>query len=130
MSDGWMEPKADSVMNVALVNHFNELFNRGDLAGVLALMTDDCVFENTYPPPDGTRYVGQAAVGVAFAEFFNTSPQANFQTEEIFAAGDRCVVRWVYQWTDAENRRGHVRGVDLFRLYNGKVAEKLAYVKG
>jgi hypothetical protein len=25
-------------------------------------MTDDCVFENTYPATDGTRYQGQAAV--------------------------------------------------------------------
>jgi hypothetical protein len=40
-------------------------------------------------------------------------------------AGNRVVVRWRYTWKD-----GHVRGVDLFTIRDGLVAEKLAYVKG
>lgn len=130
MSNSQMEQVADSATTLSVVRRFNELFNRQDIAGVMALMTDDCVFENTYPPPDGARYVGQAATGAAFAEFFRASSQAQFQTEETFVAGDRCVVRWVYQWTDEKNNLGHVRGVDLFHIRAGKVAEKLAYVKG
>jgi hypothetical protein len=47
----------------------------------------------------------------------------------MFAAGDRCVVRWRYDWV-REGEAGHVRGVDLFRVREGKVAEKLSYVKG
>jgi len=31
---------------------------------------------------------------------------------------------------DADGKPGHVRGVDVFRVREGKVAEKLAYVKG
>jgi ketosteroid isomerase-like protein len=96
----------------------------------VALLCDDSVFENTYPPPDGARSVGPAAIGAAFAEFFHASPSAKFQGEEIFATGDRCVVRWVYQWTDERNHPGHVRGIDLFRVRDGKIIEKLSYVKG
>ena len=48
----------------------------------------------------------------------------------MFEAGDRCVVRWVFRWQEADGRPGHVRGVDLFRVRDGKVAEKLVYVKG
>lgn len=121
---------ADSATTLHVVQHFNELFNGQDLDGVMELMTDDCIFENTNPAPDGSRHVGQAATRAAFAEFFRTSSRARFQTEEIFVAGDRCVVRWVYQWTDATDQPGHVRGVDLFRVREGKIAEKLAYVKG
>ena len=33
--------------------------------------------------------------------------------------------RWRYEWDG-----GHVRGVDVFRVRDGKVAEKLSYVKG
>jgi predicted SnoaL-like aldol condensation-catalyzing enzyme len=87
-------------------------------------MTDDCVFENT-PPPDGERIVGAVAVRAFWAEFFAGNPQATFETEEQFAAGDRAVVRWRYDWNG-----GHVRGVDVFRVRDGKVAEKLSYVKG
>ncbi|MEA2655219.1 MAG: hypothetical protein QOI23_584, partial [Chloroflexota bacterium] len=38
-------------------------------------------------------------------------------------------VRWVFHW-DNDGIVGHVRGIDLFRMRNGKVAEKLSYVKG
>jgi ketosteroid isomerase-like protein len=96
----------------------------------MALMTEDCVFENTYPPPDGERFAGQEAVRRFWEEFFRTSPDAVFQSEEMFAHEDRCVIRWKYDWTNADGSRGHVRGVDVFRVRDGKVAEKLAYVKG
>ena len=48
-----------------------------------------------------------------------------FEPEEIFGAGDRVVQRWLYTWDG-----GHVRGVDVFRIRDGKIAEKLSYVKG
>ena len=97
----------------------------------MALMTEDVVFESTVPPPDGARRAGQAAVRAAWEELFRAAPQAAFETEEIVAAGDRCVVRWLYRWAaDAPGRPGYVRGVDLFRVHDGKVAEKLSYVKG
>jgi ketosteroid isomerase-like protein len=113
----------------AVVERFNEAFNRHDVEGIMQCMTADCVFENTRPAPDGTRLVGQAAVRRFWEEFFARSPQARFDTEDLFAAGDRCVVRWTYHWVRQE-KTGHVRGVDVFRVRNGRVAEKFSYVKG
>jgi steroid delta-isomerase-like uncharacterized protein len=115
---------------IGVIERFNEAFNRHDVDAVMAAMTDDCVFESTAPPPDGERHVGQAAVRAFWERFFGASPNARFETEDMFAAGDRCTVRWLYRWVDAEGKEGHVRGVDVFRLRDGKVAEKLAYVKG
>ncbi|HEU0115432.1 MAG TPA: nuclear transport factor 2 family protein [Thermomicrobiales bacterium] len=120
----------ETAATLAAVDRFNDAFNRHDVDAVMALMSEDCVFENTAPPPDGERHEGQVAVRAVWAAFFQTSPQAVFTVEERFAAGDRCVVRWRYQWRDAAGAAGHVRGVDLFRVKDGKVAEKLAYVKG
>jgi ketosteroid isomerase-like protein len=113
----------------AVVEHFNEAFNRHDVDAIMRSMTSDCVFENTRPAPDGTRVVGQAAVRQVWEELFARSPSARFETEEIFEAGDRCVVRWTYHWV-RDGRPGHVRGVDVFRVRDGLVAEKLSYVKG
>jgi ketosteroid isomerase-like protein len=81
---------------------------------MMDLMTPDCVFENTFPPPDGMRYEGSAAVRAAWEELFRASPQAHFEIEEMLALGPRCVVRWVYHWVDAAGHAGHVRGIDLF----------------
>jgi len=125
-----MQEVRQTETTVEVINQFNEAFNRHDVQAVMALMTDDCVFDNTYPAPDGERFEGQEAVGRFWEEFFRSSPDANFQSEEMFAYGDRCVVRWLYNWTNADGSRSHIRGVDILRVRDGKVAEKLAYVKG
>jgi ketosteroid isomerase-like protein len=108
----------------AAVARFAAAFDRGDVDGVMSAMTEDCVFEST-APPDGVRYEGQTAVRAAWVELFALSSGARFETEELFVCGDRVVTRWRYEWSD-----GHVRGVDVFRLRDGLVAEKLSYVKG
>lgn len=127
MSSPGRRPTAEDTL--AAVHRFNDAFNRHDVDAVMAAMTEDCVFDSTRPPPDGERIQGQAAVRAFWTEFFRRSPQARFTTEELFAAGDRCVVRWVYHWV-RDGQAGHVRGVDIFRVRDGKIAEKLSYVKG
>lgn len=121
------EPTADETL--AAIARFNDAFGRLDVDGVMAAMTEDCAFDNT-TPPDGEQHNGQAAVRRFWQRFFNESPNASFETEEQFAAGDRAVVAWLYCWRDAQGVEGHVRGVDLFRVREGKVAEKFSYVKG
>ena len=114
-----------TAVTLAAVARFNAAFDRHDVDGVMAAMTDDCVFENTGPAPDGERYVGAAAVRAVWQRFFEANPHATFEVEDQFAAGERCVVRWRYSWGS-----GHVRGVDIFHVRDGRVAEKLSYVKG
>jgi ketosteroid isomerase-like protein len=121
--------EAASAMTRSTVERFNGAFNRHDIDAIMGCMTDDCVFENTRPAPDGTRLVGQAAVRACWEEFFARSPHARFETEDLFTAGNRCVVRWIYTWI-RDGQPGHVRGVDVFRVRDGKVAEKFSYVKG
>jgi len=111
------------------VEKFNAAFNRHDVDAVMDAMTEDCVFENTSPTPDGTRIEGAAAVRAYWQKFFAANPDALFETEEIFATGDRCVVRWTYRKTK-DGKPWHLRGVDIFKVKDGKVSEKLAYVKG
>jgi len=113
------------------VLEFNEAFNRHDVAGMMKLMSDDCVFENTSPAPDGTIYTGKAAVTQFWQDFFRESPQAHIEIEEAFGLGlNRCVMRWKYGWVDATNNKGHVRGVDIFEVKDGLISQKLSYVKG
>ena len=114
---------------IAAVERFNEAFNAHDVDAVMVAMTDDCVFENT-SPPDGQRHEGRAAVRSAWEEFFGSSPTAHFDAEDVIATGDRCVVQWRYTWTNDDGSEGVVRGVDVIRVRDGKVAEKFAYVKG
>jgi ketosteroid isomerase-like protein len=115
---------------LSVIDAFNARFNEHDVDGVMAVMTDDCIFENTSPFPDGERFEGQAAIRAFWEQFFASSPGAYFTAEEAFAGGDRAVVRWRYTWKNDDGSEGHIRGVDVFKVRDGKVAEKLAYVKG
>ena len=115
---------------LAAVRRFLDAFGRHDVDGIMAAMTEDCLFENTWPAPDGERHAGQAAVRRFWDRFFRENPSAAFETEEMFAAGARCVVRWRYGWRAADGSPAHVRGVDVLRVRDGKVVEKLSYVKG
>ena len=121
-----MNDATDSTNTLDVIEQFNAAFNSHDVNSIMALMTDDCIFENTLPTPDGTTYTGAAAVRAFWQQFFAQSPNARFVTEEVFASGDRAVVRWMYHWSQT----GHIRGVDVFRVRDGKVAEKFSYVKG
>jgi limonene-1,2-epoxide hydrolase len=115
---------------IRVVLEFNEAFNRHDVAAMMRLMSDDCVFVNTHPAPDGTVYSGKEVVTQFWQDFFRESPHARIEIEEIFGFGIRCVMRWRYDWIDEAGVKGHVRGVDLFQVKNGSICEKLSYVKG
>jgi uncharacterized protein (TIGR02246 family) len=115
---------------VDLVTRFNDALNARDLDAMMHLMTPDCVFENTHPPPDGARYEGQAAVREFWQRFFVGASETRIQVEEIFAAGERVVMRWVYTWSGPLGETGYIRGIDLYRIQDGLIAEKLSYVKG
>ena len=65
-----------------------------------------------------------------YRDAVNRHDERTFDTEELIIAGDRAVVRWRHHWVDRSGRPGHVRGVDVLRVRDGKVAEKLSYVKG
>jgi ketosteroid isomerase-like protein len=109
---------------LAVVARFNEAWNAHDLPAALALTTDDCIFEATAPAPNGARAQGRTELAAAWQPIF-ADTSSHFTTEEAFAAGDRVVARWRYDWAG-----GHIRGVDLLKVRDGLVAEKFAYVKG
>ena len=112
-----------------VIEHFNEAFNRHDADALSSLLTDDTVFEDTSPAPDGRRIEGKVAVVAFWREWFARNPDAHFEAEEMIVSGDRVVVRWVYRKLRNE-QPWHLRGVDIFTVRKGQVSAKMAYVKG
>jgi ketosteroid isomerase-like protein len=110
--------------SAAVVAAFGAAWGAHDLDGCLSMITDDCLFEATGPAPDGVQHKGLDEIRVAWTPIFDDT-NSRFEVEESFTIGDRVVERWCYSWDG-----GHIRGVDLFRVRDGKVSEKLAYVKG
>ncbi len=115
---------------LSVIIRFNDALNARDVDAAMRLMTEDCVFENTYPTPAGTRYAGQAEVRGFWEDFMRGSAESRFEIEEIFGTADRVVMRWKYHWIDRQGQAGHIRGVDVYTVRDGLIAEKLSYVKG
>ncbi len=60
--------------SVRIVLAFTEAFNRHDVAGMMQLMSDDCVFETSEPPPDGAVYAGKEDIMLNAKSRIATSP--------------------------------------------------------
>lgn len=111
------------------IDKFNEVFNRHDADSLATFLTEDTIFEDTSPAPDGRRIEGKVAVVEFWRAWFARNTDARFEAEEVIVSGNRATVLWVYR----KMRNGqpwHLRGVDVFTVRDGKVAAKLAYVKG
>ena len=113
----------------ATIDRFNEAFNRHDADALAALLTDDTVFEDTSPAPDGRRIQGKQAVVEFWRAWFERNADARFEAEDVIVSANRATVLWVYHKV-RNGQPWHLRGVDVFTVKDGKVTAKLAYVKG
>ncbi len=113
-----------------LVLAFYEALNRHDVAGMIALLTDDCRLEHFAPAPDGAVYAGKEAIARFWQDFFRASPQAHIEVEEVIGFGMRCAACWKYEWVDSAGEKKRLRGIDLFEEKAGLLSRQRSYVKG
>lgn len=116
--------------NIRIVSQFNEALNDANIEAMMELTTEGTIFENTSPSPDGERYEGKTKVRAFWEDFFRSSTSARIEIEEKFSTDTRCIMRWTYHWKNTQGGEGHIRGVDIYRIENKRIAEKLSYVKG
>jgi steroid delta-isomerase-like uncharacterized protein len=113
-----------------LLEGFADAWNRHDLDALMAMMTDDCVFEaSAGPRVDGQRSEGKQAVRAAYAAVFEAFPDAHWANARHFIAGNRGVSEWTFTGTHNDRRRVEVNGCDLFTFDDGKIAIKNSYRK-
>jgi uncharacterized protein (TIGR02246 family) len=117
----------ERAMLADLVVRFTECFNANDLEGVLALMTEDAVYEEF----TGTISRGKAAIRAAFVpQFRGDFGKMRFETEDLFvdAEAGKALIRWVCM---LETKRGPAgwRGLDILHVASGLVTQKLTYAK-
>ncbi len=114
---------------IDLITRFEENFNTYDVGAIMADMTEDCVFEHVAPTAVSFgRHEGQEAVRAVWASLAEHFPNYHFDVEDVFGVGDRAACRWAMRWDLPEGGRGAARGVDIFTVRDGKIAEKLTYV--
>ena len=115
---------------IRIILQFNEAFNHHDVAGMLQRISSDCIVEDSVPAPDGKRHAGREALAQYWQGFLSASPNTHNEIEEIFSLGEHCVMCWKSSWTDAAGKQAYLRGVDVFRVRNGLISEKILLRQG
>ena len=120
----------DERSRLAVLEQMTAAFNRHDLDAIMALFTDDCVFES----PRGTeawgrRFVGKAQVREGLAARFSGIPDVHYGDDSHFVAGERGASEWTLTGTTTEGERIEVRGCDLWTFEGDRVAVKDSYWK-
>ena len=114
----------------AFVTQFNTVWNGHDLPGILAMMTDDVVFEASFgKDPWGTRVSGKPAVRAFLEDLFDRIPDVRWDEIRHFAHPDLVTVEWLTSGTPRGGTRFEVEGCDVLTLRNGKIAAKRSYRK-
>jgi ketosteroid isomerase-like protein len=105
-------------------------FNRHDGAGVMAVMTDDIVFDAAAGPEAcGRRISGAADVRAAFETTFATFPDVSWECTRHAVFGDRGISEWIFRATAKDGSRIEAEGVDLFGFRGDKIVSKSAFRK-
>jgi ketosteroid isomerase-like protein len=114
----------------AFVARFNTVWNGHDLDGIMAMMTDDVVFEASFgKDPWGTRAVGRAAMREEIAGILQRIPDIRWDEIRHFACPELAVVEWITTGTPRGGTRFEVFGCDVLALRDGKIAAKRSFRK-
>ena len=115
----------------AALSAFSAAFGSGDVDAIMALMTDDCVFEATGPAPDGVAAsrVRPPCARCGWSCSADAATRRSPRRSRSSPATGGCCAGGSTGPSD-DGTPGHVRGVDVLRFRDGPVAEKLSYVKG
>jgi ketosteroid isomerase-like protein len=113
----------------AFVHRFMTVWNNHDVNGIMAMFTDDAVFEPSVgPEPWGERAVGREAAGTLAAALFDRMPDARYEKLRHFASPEIAVVESRTTGTRAGTPYD-VHLVDVLTLRDGKIAAKRSYRK-
>jgi ketosteroid isomerase-like protein len=111
----------------ALVDRFFAAWARHDLDAAMACVAEDAIYDEF----NGKLWQGKAAVREGFLPNFRGDyGDIQFQLEDLFIDAERqeALARWlcVFEWKGA---RRAWRGLDILRMRDGLIVEKLTYAK-
>jgi len=120
----------------ATIERYNGAWNRHDVDAILALHTDDSVFENH---TSGGLAVGKAAIRKLIEAVFATFPDLTFATRRSYFGDGVAVVEWTASATHVNpvargsdtfaptGKKLSWDGMDVILVQNGRVARKDVY---
>ena len=113
------------------VEQFNTVWNGHDIDGILAMMTDDVIFEASFgKDPWGSRVVGKPALRAFLEQMIERIPDVRWDEIRHFAHPNLVTVEWLTSGTPRGGASYKVEGCDILTIRDGKIAAKRSYRKG
>ena len=118
------------------IDRYNDAWNAHDVDAIVAMHTDDSVFENHVT---GDVNVGRERIGTAIRGIFAVFPDLSFEGRRQYIRDDLVVQEWTARGThEGTMTRGGVqveptgkqveyKGMDVIPIENGLVASKDVY---
>jgi steroid delta-isomerase-like uncharacterized protein len=121
------------------IDRYNAAWNAHDVDAIVAMHTEDSVFENH---TTGDVNVGREAIARAVAGIFRVFPDLSFETRRQYVCDDLVVQEWTARGTHEgtmvrsgievppTGRTVEYRGLDVIPIRDGLVARKDVYSDG
>jgi steroid delta-isomerase-like uncharacterized protein len=121
------------------IDRYNEAWNAHDVDAIVAMHTEDSVFENH---TTGDANVGREAIARAITGIFGVFPDLAFETRRQYVRDDLVVQEWTARGThqgtmtrsgievEPTGRTVEYRGMDVIPIRDGLVARKDVYSDG
>ena len=107
----------------ALIDAYNDAWNRQDLDAVASMHADDVVFHNHTA---GERVEGAAAVRDHIGRIFENWPTLRFSGRSLRVGEDFAVSEWTAH-AERDGEKLEWDGVDVFPIRDGLIARKDVY---
>src|SRR2546429_9554674 len=118
------------------IDRYNDAWNAHDVDAIVAMHTDDSVFENHVT---GDVNVGREQIGAAIRGIFSVFPDLSFEGRRQYIREDLVVQEWTARGThEGTMARGGIegeptgkqvehKGMDVIPTVDGRVARKAVY---
>ncbi|WP_299771157.1 nuclear transport factor 2 family protein [uncultured Pseudoteredinibacter sp.] len=113
-----------------LLKDFAQAWNDHDIEALMACMSEDCRFDSSAGADIfGNRAEGLVAVRESYLAIFKVFPDAKWNEDTHFVAGDRGVSEWRFTGAKADGSSVNLMGCDLFEFAGDKIKVKDSYRK-
>jgi predicted ester cyclase len=107
-----------------IINHFEEFVNQKNAAIAFKNFTEDFLDHDEA----GGVAIGPAAAAKMMEGVYKAIPDIHVSIEDIIAEGDKIMVRNIWTGTTTAGKKIQFKGFVLWRLQEGKIAERWATV--
>lgn len=106
-------------------------WNAHDIDRLMAMFTDDCVFEAAGGnEAAGTTYSGREEVTKAFADILTGLPDAHFEPVRDSVVDDTYAIsEWLLTGSVGGGRRIEIHGCDFLTIRDGRISRKNSFTK-